>query len=425
MMNFFAIALAAAELVYGIFTGPGQDASTQMGISWAADTTAGSTFVKYTVEKDASWKHARTVRPQQEELWTAFDGVFSDDINGKECYEHARFIKCGVMLDGLRPDTEYKYVVVDGNGKEYPEHHFKTAGAREWSCCIISDFHSYPPLPKRLESAMDMIRTVEKSDPSVDWIFSPGDVVAWGGSYSFWRRLFEEEAFHKYFWGRVNGNHDNWTKESQITHNFDIPNDYFLGTSYFPRNSFEGEQGVVYHFRYGNALFLMLNTEDMNKKEVFTATRDWMRKVVTEQRAGSNPPDFVIVCTHYEWFIGTNGRTSEYGRWHELFDELGVDLAVAGNNHVYLRTDPIYQGKVMNPLDKKGTVYLVTSSSDDGRGRSFHESRFDNMDLIQCRWTEGPHTVSAVNAVFSPNDIKLKLLDRKGNVIDQAVVYKK
>lgn len=418
----FVAVSAFGQKIFSISTGPGEDASTQMGISWATDSSVVESWVLLARQSDRDWKKAVKIPQQQKEWFVAFDGMYSDDEKGNDFYENARFFKCGVMLSGLSKDTEYKYVICEAGGERSSEHHFRTAGAKKWSCCVISDFHSYPPLPGRLSSAMGMIDTMVAKDPSVSWILSPGDVVAWGGSYSFWKRYFEEPNVERFFWARVNGNHDNWTKQSQITRNFNISNSYFLGTSYFPHNGYEGEVGVCYHFRYGNTLFLMMNTEDLRNSGNYEDAFAWIREVVAKERALKNPPKFIVVCQHYEWFVGTDGHTSQYGRWHKFCDEMGIDLAIAGNNHVYVRTAPIFDGKVAE--NGKGTVYLVTSSSDNGRGRKFHETRFDNQDLIRFRWTEGSKTISAVHMTVDNNSISLELLDREGKVIDSTRIVK-
>lgn len=416
--------LPVSSQLYSISTGPGDDAATAMCISWACDTVVKHTRVLLTEAADKEWASVREIAPEQNYQVDVFKGVYSTAADGSDMYEDAVFTKCGVMVTGLRPDTDYKYVIVDKDGDRLlarsTEHHFRTAGAESWSACIISDFHSYPPIPTRLEAAMGMIDTMQRLDPSLDWIFSPGDVVAWGGSYSFWRRMFEEDNFNEFFWARVNGNHDNWTRESQITHNFDIPNDYFTGTSYYPQNGYPGEEGVCYHFRYGNTLFVMLNTEDMSKPGELEAAAAWLRDCVNFARGSANPPTFVVVCMHYEWFIGTSGRSSEYTRWHRVFDELGVDLAVAGNNHVYVRTPALYDDKVTDGTF--GTVYLQTTASDNDRGRALADTPMQNADKIAVRWTEGTYSVSAIHMDVNPERISLTLLDRNGNRIDSTVV---
>ena len=410
--------------LYSISSGPGEDAAVSMCISWACDTTAGKTCVRIAEARDRKWKRARDIEPEQERRYDAFKGMYSKTADGTDIYEDAVFTKCGATISGLKPDTDYKYVIVEwADGKPVArsaEHRFRTAGAKHWSACIISDFHSYPPLPRRLEVAMAMIDTMQRFDPSLDWIFSPGDVVAWGGSYSFWRRMFEEENFSEFPWARVNGNHDNWTRQSQESHDFSIPSEFFTGTSWYPQNGYEGETGVCYHFRYGNTLFVMLNSEDSRSAEGLAAAQAWLRDCVQAARAGENPPTFVVACMHYEWFGGTNGKSVQYKRWHEVFDELGVDLAVAGNNHVYVRSLPLYEDQVTDGT--YGTVYIQTSSCDDDRGRAIPDDPMQNPDKIAFRWTEGSHSVSAIHMDVNDARIVLTLFDRHGHAVDSTIV---
>ena len=416
--------IPVSDKLHGISSGPGTDASVSMCISWACDTTFKHTFVRITTVSDTDWTEARDIKPSEHERVEAFKGIYSKAADGTNIHEDAVFTKCGVMVTGLTPDTDYKYVILEKDGDRpvarSAEHRFRTAGAESWSACIISDFHSYTPIPTRLEAAMGMIDTMQRLDPSLDWILSPGDVVAWGGSYSFWRRMFEEDNFNEFFWARVNGNHDNWTRQSQVSQDFAVPNPFFTGTSFYPQNGYERARGVCYHFRYGNTLFVMLNTEDMSTHETFTAAADWLRDCVTFARGSDNPPTFVVVCQHYEWFNGANGRNMQYTRWHRLFDELGVDLALAGNNHIYVRSLPLFDNQVTD--GSIGTVYLQTSACDDDRGRSFEDTPLQNADKIAFRWTEGSHTVSAIHLAVDPGKMSLTLLDRQGNPVDSTII---
>ena len=115
-----------------------------------------------------------------------FNGIYSKTASGADFYEEAIFLDYGAMLTGLQPDTEYMYKVCAGGGAYSAVHYFKTAGAAEFSFIWISDFHAYAPLPGRLSNAVRAINAALAIDPSVDFIFSTGDTIAWGGSYSFW-----------------------------------------------------------------------------------------------------------------------------------------------------------------------------------------------------------------------------------------------
>lgn len=400
--------------IYCISSAPGEDASKEIGISWAADTTLTGTYVLYTTASDSNWKKALKANPEQEKKVTVFDGILSEDSHGKRYNEDVRFLKCGTTLDNLKKGTLYKYKIVAPNGEQSREGQFKTAGSKQWSCCLISDIHSRPS-NKSLKYAMDMIDTMRVRNNSLDWVLSAGDVVSRGGCYSFWKKFFDADNCAGLLWARVNGNHDNWTLESQ---SHDIPNDFFKETSYYPLNGYGEEKGVCYHFRYGNTLFVMLNTEDMKAGAEFDAAAAWTREVITKAKQSKNAPVFTVVCMHHQWFNGTNGKTSDYRRWHALFDEVGVDLAYAGNNHVYLRTHPLYDDKVAE--DGRGTVYIQTPASDNARGRSIDQEKFYNSDKICCRWTEDKKSVGAILMSVNSNVMTLKLMNRNGEVVDQT-----
>ena len=142
---------------------------------------------------------------------------------------------------------------------------------------------------------------------------------------------------------------------------------------------------------------------------------------VGEARRSANAPRYVIVCEHYQWFFGGDGRTSQYERWCKVFDELGIDLALAGNNHIYVRTDAVYGGELSNPA-VRGTVYVQTPSADDERGQKMKPELKHNKELIKSRWTEGAKTVGAMLMKVNRQKIALTLLDRHGKVIDTVDV---
>lgn len=406
-----------AQGVYSVVTCPGEDVSSQMNVSWAADTSYWQRvgYVLFTTKKDVEWKRAKKVFPQVR-LCSTFDSVYSKTADNQNFYERVCFYKCDAALDGLTPDTEYKYAIIYRDADIKDVHYFKTAGAKKWSACIISDFHSYTPLPKRLVAATEMMDKVFAYDPDIDWVLHLGDICAWGGSYSFWRRLYREPYFYNYMWAGVNGNHDNMTRKYKLS------NEFFRDASFYPRNGYEGEKGVCYFFKYSNVLFIMLNNEDMRKPEGLAAAQDWVRKVVAE-----NPAKFIVVCEHYQWFFGEDGRSSQYQRWRELFDELGVDLALSANNHIYVRTNALYDGKEVTgrELRKRGTVYVQTPSSDNERGVAITDSLKFNSDIIGFRWSEGAKTVGAMYLKVSNKKMSVLLMDRYGKVLDCVEVVGK
>ena len=404
------------ETAYTIIANPGEKAATQVRINWHTDEQNTDNVCVYTRAGDTNWKRAKVVRAQSA-LCTAYDSLFSKKPTGESYFERVRFQRCTVELDGLKPGTDYVYRVGRAGvplDSLSAVHSFRTAPrSGKWAAGVISDYHSYLPLPKRLSSAMTMLDTLEaRNGKAFDLMLHVGDVCAWGGSYSFWKRMYQEPFFTGYLWAGVNGNHDNM--DGQNRH---LSNNYFRYANNNPLNGYAGEEGVCYYFMYGDALFITLNNENMRSAEGLEAAQKWVREVIR-----NHPARYVIVMEHYQWFFGETGRSSQYGRWKDLFDECGVDLAIGANNHIYVRTNAIYQGEETDGT--KGTVYVQLPSSDNERGMEMKDWT-ENTDLIKYRWSEGGRTVGAILLKADKRKLHLTLYDRQGNPVDEVTVLAK
>ena len=401
----------AQNKVFSITASPSEDTRRGMNISWATDSCVTSATIEFTEVQDSQWRASRK-EVYNGEYCTTYHNQYSKLANGENFYENVKINKFNASLNLLKKNTEYKYrIIADGDTSDV--HYFKSSGRRKWEACIISDFHAYSPLYGRTKAAMEMISTVEKYDKPFDWVLHLGDITAWGGCYSFWQNLYKEESFKKYMWAGVNGNHDNMTRTNKGN-----TNKFFRDAAAYPLNGYAGELGVCYFFKYGDVLFIMLNNENMRTDEGLQAAQNWVRKVVRE-----NPARYKVVCEHYQWFFGANGKSSQYSRWNKLFDELGITLALSGNNHIYMSSHPLYNDKVVEP--GKGTVYIQSTSSDNERGSAcdLEKPLEYNSDKIKFRWTEGGKTVSAMHMKVTRKKMKITLLDRDGNVLDVTEVY--
>lgn len=405
----------AQTTAYTVIANPGENASSEIRLNWHTDLGSGDSYITYTKATDKNWRKAVTAQADQA-ICTVFDSIYSKRPNNDDFYEDAQFIRNAIALQGLKAGTAYKYKL---SSDKTPSHddsevrYFKTAPKSDpWTMGVISDIHVYAPLPNRQKAAMQMIQQLEKQNKnSFDMMLHVGDLSAWGGSYSFWPTLYADSTFSDYVWAGVNGNHDDMTRQHKQS------NKFFRNVNNNPPNGYGREIGVCYHFTYGKTLFVMLNNEAMKSDEGLSKAQDWTKKVIK-----NNPAKYVVVVSHYQWFMGNDGRSSQYSRWRELFDEYGVDLAISGNNHIYVRTNAIYANKETD--GSKGTVYIQTPSSDNARGRSM-DDLLHNKDLIKTRWTEGSKTVGALIMKASKKHLILTLYDRNGVSIDKVKVKSK
>lgn len=410
-----------------IYTNPAQDCSTTMNISWV--TPPGTKWI-LEVTDEATHKTYQYDYDENFHGWTkgrngkgycfpfvytcdTFNDIPSRLADRTEVTEKHIFDKHGYELYSLDPNTPYSYRIItinDSTGqKEISDtYHFRTAGAKEWKAAIIGDFHHYAPIWSRLEAAMGMLDMIKHTSGGFDWVLSTGDVCAHGGSFNYWTELSEQPNFKNYMWATVQGNHDTMASNKKRTDKF------FRDSHYFPYNGYDGQHGVSYWFKYGDVLFLMLNSEVIKHEGDLQSAIKWMEKVVRE-----NHSKYIVVVEHYQWLIGTNGADSQLNRFYKTFDKLGVDLAISGNNHVYLRTHPLKDRQPVEPGE--GTFYVVTPSSDNERGRAI-KSLKENEELIATRWSEGSKTVGGMLMDVNPKRIVMTLYDRHGQVKDSFTV---
>ncbi len=406
---------AVSQHIFTIIANPGENSNTEVGISWTATYGKVDCFVEYKPKSESGWDNATVIKGEYNDtdyqyfLGNSF-ATSAKDVNFTE--EH-KFYSYNCDLINLTPATEYKYRVGDGEGNYSSTHYFKTSGADEFSFVWISDFHTYSPLGGRLGAASNAISyAVSQAKNGVDMIFSTGDTVAYGGSYYFWKQLFDSTNWAKrYLYVDVNGNHDNMnntnTKNTfnyfRIMHN--NPENCYLGTSDTPF-----EPGVVYYFMYGDILWFVFDNETMNA-ENRAQFQEWAGKVI-EAKEGTYK--YLFISEHYQWFTGETGKSSHYSNWNNFCDKYNVDVAFAGNNHIYTRSHKLYKGEVVAADSDVGTYYIQAPSSDCERGSAMNDALSYNQDIIASRYT-GPKSGDATRTLgvslldVTPNGITMKL----------------
>ncbi len=399
---------AWAEAPRTVIVNPGVDATTSARINWHSDLNGPETYCYFTTADDSDWSEVQRIEPTREEC-TVYDNMYSKTPDGKDFYESAHFTRNVASLEKLQPGTRYMYKV--GEKADGEIRYFSTLpDDGTWTAAIISDFHTYTPIPDRKKAAMSMLDKLKSiNGGDFDMILHLGDIIAWGGSYSFWKDLYDEPYFRNYMWAGVNGNHDNMDRTYKFSGNH-----FFKNANANPLNGYEGQEGVCYYTKLGDLLIIALNSEAMRTPEGLTEAQNWVKEVIA-----NNPSKYVAVMEHYQWFYGHKGTESQFSRWNELFDKYGVDFALAGNNHIYVATPPIKDRKPTEP--GKGTVYIQTPSSDNERGHAEQEFT-DHTGLIKSRWDEGPMTVGALLMKVTPKNIEISLYNRNGDLIDQNII---
>lgn len=319
-----------------IVTNPGEDMSTMVNISW--HTEIDGTFVKYSVDGDTS--NVKTVNGECAAI----------PFKGKETVK-----QCKATLTDLTPNTVYKYSV--GKNIMSSEYKFTTAGTGDFSFIHMTDIHSYTPIATRVGTANSVIQKAKEIQNDLEFVLFSGDVTAYGAYYDQWENLYKMDSADELMYAFTPGNHDYYDVIDGKATTTNIS--YFNAMTNNPNNGAEGVKGSSYFFKYGNALFISIDSEDAY---IYRTTKlqgqiDWVKTVIRE-----NPADFIIAYCHKPFYTGNGGSGTQtkfvVENFSPLFDEAGVDLVLTGDNHILARSHPMYNKQVVN-TEATGTVYIV------------------------------------------------------------------
>jgi hypothetical protein len=188
--------------------------------------------------------------------------------------------------------------------------------------------------------------------PNANFWLSCGDLVqSSGDNNSEWEyeQFFQtqQDIFLNKPFAPIMGNHD-FSINRNFTHHFNTDSIGFdQAKSTVP--------GSVYSFVYGDALFMGFSFEDYNIPGQLDSTENWMRRQVA-----ANPnTKWRIAFYHKCLYTGsTSHQSDDNGRivrekFGPVFDDLKIDLALQGHDHIY---------EVMGPIKNKTLVEGAVSN---------------------------------------------------------------
>ncbi len=312
------------------------------------------------------------------------------------------------LLDKLRPETGYYYqVVVENEGQEFRSEllSFQTAspGHRPFSFCVIADTQGNPAVNGKIAEMAWALRP--------NFLILPGDLVDDGTKKNQW--IHEFFASMNPLISRVPlfpvlGNHER--NADHYYRYMDLPHPEYY-----------------YTFRYGNAVFFML---DSNKKlnpgsEQYLWLEKQLAALEAEERSGASQVVWKFASFHHPIY---SSDENDYGdlwkgksSWGdvrlrpltELFDKFHVDMVWNGHIHSYERTWPLENGEAAKT---GGTTYMVT-----GGGGGGLEQAGPIRPWFQNNVRRGHHFVFVA---IHDHTLELKSYDLEGRLFDSIVIKK-
>ncbi|MBD1379366.1 phosphodiester glycosidase family protein [Metabacillus arenae] len=311
-----------------------------------------------------------------------------------------------VRVTKLKPGESYTYRVGDGTDEGWSEPAslvMNEKGKDEPFHFVLMGDTQAPPNQTEAGFGIftELFKKSKQEYPNAAFMMHVGDMIDDGNLYSHWSAFFEAMkdpalGASTLFVPAV-GNHEN------IGNGVDTYKNLFR----MPQNGPDGYEGTVYSYDYGNAHFAVLNTE--TDKKGLEKQAAWLKKDMKKTKK-----KWKIVLYHRSPYYSNPQGGSESVReaWPKVFDEIGVDLAISGHDHAYVRTFPLKDGKKANG----GTTYLIAGST----GSKFYDAV--PQDYMDVYFEEKTQVYS--NISVSDDGIKIVAKARDGRVIDEHMITK-
>lgn len=366
-----------------------EDPRTTQTVQWRTKTDIKKGFVQYR-RKEATGKSSSKAKAKYE--------VIDDRLLQNDRYIHHHT----AVLRELQPNTTYLYRVGFRDAWS-DEAEFTTAPDKDapFSFVYFGDTHRSPEWGKLLDEA-------DKRFPEVAFYTIAGDVVNTGLYRGDWDLFFEysKGVFNHKSVMMSLGNHDE-------------PNGLgawmpFALTAY-PEN---GPEGIVpegnYSFRYGNALFLMLDVQ--TKTEI---QAKWL-----EEQLANTDATWKFVTYHFPLYDLHEENEYKKNRrlWIPIFDKYHLDIMFQAHVHYYVRSKPMKNNQVVESTDD-GTLYLISLGTSGHKfTKEMIEKRFGSIPAHTEKFMSGGLWYQKID--IDGNKLTYTSYDRDGKVVDEFTINK-
>lgn len=204
------------------------------------------------------------------------------------------------------------------------------------------------------------------------------------------------------------GNHD--ADNANYTYHFNTANMSSLGDN--------GYVGGDYYFTYGDALFIILNTQDTNVSE---------HKDFIEQTVAANPDCKWRIVTLHQDIYGSAEHSNEPEITNlryslvPIFEENDVDIVLTGHDHAYSRTKMLKGGQnttgfeyTDDEFDEQLDKDIDVGDSTETRYEAPGNIQDDTSDPAEQRYLEYLHSVMDDDAVLELTEGQDVAIDSEG-----------
>ncbi|MDC7219951.1 MAG: FN3 domain-containing metallophosphoesterase family protein [Spirochaetales bacterium] len=347
----------------------------------------------------------------------------TDDTSDDDSDETETYLSCEVSATGLSAGTEYVYRI--GDGTVFSDmYSFTTGNTDSFSFILVGDPQIGSDDVDTDQAGWEATVTAADTNTAPDFILSMGDQVNTSTSEEEYAAFFAAEELSSLPFVSCIGNHDT---DELYDHHFNTPNE---SEDYGVTEDVGGD----YWFTYGNALFMVLNSNNTS-----TTTHDYfMDEAITA--AGDDITWKFVIFHHSIYSTASHAEDTDILERREYLgdslDTYDIDVAFMGHDHVYCRSYHMINEEAQDTTtttidgvdyveDPEGTLYLTLNSSSGSK-------YYDIMD--DSEWT-GDYTYRAFyDQSYEANYSHVELTDTTftvttyasddNSVVDTYSIYK-
>ena len=402
-LNRLLATMQPATMPYSINMTVNGDPATRMAFAWFTNPDVTEGEVQLVAKADATVDDFQNPTLVIKANATAVQGlnysIAKNKLEGIEPNSKADYCSHKAVATQLQPATTYSFRV--GNAEGWSEiGSFTTASddkTENYSFIYITDTQAQ--YDEMFDVSQKTVHTAYNMVPDAAFVLCNGDLVETSGSsnseweYEQWFATMQD-VWMKCPLVVAQGNHDTSSNSNFAFH-------FNTDTTYNDKASVTtAMEGTVYSFVRGDVLFMVINYEDWKKEGYFESLAAWMR----EQVEAHKDVKWRIATYHKNVFTGSRSHQDDAdgkavrAAMLPVFDELGINVALQGHDHIYEVIGPVNNtnkiliadevemvetvgegGERENMTGKRGGIYDVSRGTlyflNNSAGRKKYEPR--------------------------------------------------
>ena len=380
-----------------------KDPATTETITWRTISTNTKASLQYRLKGTNDWTTIDNIAPK---ILTSYTGDSNVTTGSENIYS--------VTLTGLTPGSNYEYQVTGTDDKNTTStssvNSFITEASNSTSTkfLVFGDSQSGNPANPEYTPWHNTITKAYEVNKDANFIVNMGDLVEIGQNYQHWNNWFKaaEGVIDNIPEMAVQGNH-----ETYQNNNFDSssPKDYVSQFS-LPQNGPFGHIGQTYSYNYGNAHFVVLDSQE---DEEAPSDDSFLSQQATwlDNDLSNNKQKWTIVMFHKTPYYNKKTRNNPAVKdiFTPVIEKHHVDVVFNGHDHGISRSYAI-NGNNYSADFSKGTVYYVTGRSGNKYYTDLNNKIWD-ASFIDCQDSPSYEVVSIANGKLTIDAYKYNVID--------------